>query len=174
MTYASKPETSSSCRSRVRGFRCSGRIIRPAIYELKPGETLRDLIQYAGGFEADALRRRVQIDRIVPPAARTADGKDRMVIDLAADQFTGGTVPAFQMMAGDSVTVFEVAMRRRDFVTVTGDVWVEGRIGFSSGMTLSNALRLAGGPEARLLPGPDPGVPPDEGLDQDPVAHGVP
>jgi protein involved in polysaccharide export with SLBB domain len=139
----------------VKGARVSvtGRIVRPAIYELKPGETLRDLIQYAGGFEADALRRRVQINRIVPPASRTADGKDRMVIDLAADQFTDGPVPAFQLVPGDSVTVFEVAARRRDFVTVTGDVWVAGRIGFTSGMTLTDALRLAGGPKPDFYQG---------------------
>jgi len=139
----------------VKGARISltGRIIRPAIYELKPGETLRDLVQYAGGFEADALRRRVQIDRIVPPAARTADGKDRLVIDLAADQFAGGSVPPFQLMPGDSVTVFEVAARRRDFVTVRGNVWLTGRIGYTPGMTLSDALRLAGGPKPDFYQG---------------------
>ena len=139
----------------VKGARVSvtGRIIRPAIYELKPGETLRDLVQYAGGFEADALRRRVQIDRIVPPAARTADGKDRLVIDLAADQFVGGSVPPFQLMPGDSVRVFEVAPGRRNFVTVRGDVWVTGRIGYTPGMTLSDALRLAGGPKPDFYQG---------------------
>jgi polysaccharide export outer membrane protein len=139
----------------VKGARVSvtGRIIRPAIYELKPGETLRDLIQFAGGFEADALRRRVQIDRIVPPAARTADGEDRLVIDLDADQFADGSVPPFQLMPGDSVTVFEVAARRRNFVTVRGDVWVTGRIGYTPGMTLSDALRLAGGPKPDFYQG---------------------
>ncbi|MGH7524354.1 MAG: SLBB domain-containing protein [Gemmatimonadales bacterium] len=131
----------------------AGRVTRPAIYELKPGETLRDVIQFAGGFQPDALRRRVQIVRIVPPSARTTDGKDRMVIDLAADQFAAGSVPAFPMMPGDSVTVFAVAPRQRDFVTVTGDVWVSGRIGYSTGMTLSRALQLAGGPKPDFYQG---------------------
>ena len=52
--------------------KATGQLVRPAIYELRPTETLRDLIYFAGGFTADALRRRVQIDRILPPSAAPA------------------------------------------------------------------------------------------------------
>lgn len=125
----------------------TGAIIRPAIYELKSGETLRDLLQAAGGFQADALRRRVQIDRILPPAQRLAGGKDRVVLDIADEQFIDGYGPALPMAPGDSVAVLKVAERRRDLVTVLGNVYTPGLIGFSSGMKLSDAIRLAGGPK---------------------------
>ncbi len=72
----------------------AGKVIRPAIYELRAGETLRDLIQTAGGFDATAVRRRVQIDRILPPAIRQP-GRDRVVIDLASEQFVEGMGPPF-------------------------------------------------------------------------------
>ena len=37
------------------GFaKVAGKVKRPAIYELRPNETLRDLIQYAGGFDPTA------------------------------------------------------------------------------------------------------------------------
>lgn len=123
-----------------------GRVIRPAIYELAKGETLRDLVNAAGGFDPQALRRRIQINRILPPAARS-DGRDRIVLDLGPEQLAGGTVPAFGLEPGDRVTVFEVAGRRRAFVSVQGNVWLPGEIGFSDGMRLSEALRLAGGPK---------------------------
>ncbi len=139
----------------VKGARVSitGRVVRPAIYELGPGETLRDLIRTAGGFEADALRRRVQIHRILPATARTGDGKDRVVIDLTSEQFADSVGPAFPLISGDSVTVFEVAPRRRGFVTVKGNVWMIGTVGFSSGMRLSDAIRMAGGPKPDFYEG---------------------
>ncbi len=133
----------------VRGaqVKVSGEIIRPAIYELREAETLRDLITAAGGFEADALRRRVQIDRILPPAQRRPGGRDRVVIDLASDQFNDGAGPPFPMAPGDSVSVLAVAERRRELITVNGNVWTPGLIGWTPGMTLSAAIRLAGGPK---------------------------
>ncbi len=133
----------------VRGglVKATGRVVRPAIYEMKPNETLRDLINAAGGFEANALQGRVQIHRILPAAARGPAGADRAVIDISDEQFASGTVPAFPLVPGDSVTVFPLAKRPRNFVTVQGNVWVEGRVGYTPAMRLSEAIRLAGGPK---------------------------
>ena len=133
----------------VRGplVKVAGRVVRPAIYEVKPSETLRDLITAAGGFDANAVRGRIQISRIVPASQRPATGRERVVIDLSGEELAAGGVPAFPMTAGDSVHVFEVPRRSRDFVTVRGDVYFEGRVGFASGMKLSEAIRLAGGPK---------------------------
>ncbi len=133
-------------QSRVKA---TGQLVRPAIYELRPSETLRDLISYAGGFKADALRRRVQIDRILPPERRPAGGggRDRVVIDLTSDQFADGSGPPFPMDPGDSVTVFAVAGRISNAITIKGDVWDPGVVGFTAGMKLSEAVRLAGGPK---------------------------
>jgi protein involved in polysaccharide export with SLBB domain len=56
------------------------------------------------------------------------------------------------MMADDSVYVFTADVAIRDRVTVSGDVWTPGDQGFSPGMRLSDALKLAGGvkPDAYL------------------------
>ena len=78
------------------------------------------------GSRPAALRRRVQIDRILPPAQRQPGGRDRVVLDLASDQFTDGLGPPFPMAPGDSVTVLSVAERRRDVVMVHGNVWTPG------------------------------------------------
>lgn len=128
------------------GFaKLSGEVTRPAVYELRPGETLRDLIQFGGGFSPAAYQARVRIHRILAPDTRGPGGGARVVVDVGADQLAGGVVPAVPMSAGDSVTVLAVPERVRGYVTVRGNVWVEGRAGFTPGMKLSDALRIAGG-----------------------------
>jgi protein involved in polysaccharide export with SLBB domain len=70
-----------------------------------------------------------------------------VVIAVGADQFTDGLAPEVPMAPGDSVTVHGVADRIRSYVTVKGNVWVEGEVGHTPGMKLSDAIRLAGGPK---------------------------
>jgi polysaccharide export outer membrane protein len=131
------------------GFvKLAGEVTRPAVYEVLPQETLRDLIEFAGGFGPAAYQTRVRIHRILPPESRGQAGRARVVVDVGPDQFAGGTVPGVPMVAGDSVTVLSVADRLRGYVTVKGNVWVEGQVGFTPGMKLSDALRLAGGPKS--------------------------
>jgi protein involved in polysaccharide export with SLBB domain len=66
---------------------------------------------------------------------------------VGPEQFAGGGVPGVPLEPGDSVTVLPVANRLRGYVTIRGNVWVEGQVGFSPGMKLSDAIRLAGGPK---------------------------
>ncbi len=130
------------------GFaKLAGKVNRPAVYELRPNETLRDLIQYAGGFDPTAAQARVTIHRVLPPASRGSGGRARVVIAVGADQFSDGIAPEVPMAPGDSVTVHGVTDRIRSFVTVKGNVWVEGEVGHTPGMKLSDAIRLAGGPK---------------------------
>jgi len=137
----------------VRGKRVTigGRIVRPAIYELKPNESLRDVIRGAGGFEPDALRSRVQIHRILPPVDRDPGGSDRVVIEVTSDEFLDGDGPAFPMEPGDRVVVFAIDELQRQFVTVQGNVWVAGQVGFQPGMRLSQAIEMAGGPKPDMF-----------------------
>ncbi|HZA98239.1 MAG TPA: SLBB domain-containing protein, partial [Gemmatimonadales bacterium] len=129
------------------GFaKLAGEVTRPAIYELRSGETLRDLIQFAGGFGPAAYQARVRIHRILPPDTRGPGGRARVVVDVGADQLAGGVVPEVPVSAGDSVTVLAVPQRVRSYVTVKGNVWVEGQVGLTPGMKLSDAIRIAGGP----------------------------
>ena len=130
------------------GFaKLAGEVTRPAIYELRSGETLRDLIEFAGGFGPAASQARVRIHRILPPDTRGPGGRARVVVDVGADQLAGGVVPAVPVSAGDSVTVLAVPQRVRSYVTVMGNVWVEGQVGLTPGMKLSDAIRVAGGPK---------------------------
>jgi polysaccharide export outer membrane protein len=125
--------------------RIVGAVARPATYEVRPNETLADALRFAGGFTATAARRRVQIERIVPPAQRAPGGRDRTVTEIVSDEFLTGTGPSIPVMAGDVIRVFTVASRVRNRILVTGDVWSPGSLGLAPGMRVSDALRIAGG-----------------------------
>ncbi|MGH7616487.1 MAG: SLBB domain-containing protein [Gemmatimonadaceae bacterium] len=119
--------------------RVAGAVLRPATYELKSNETLGDLIQSAGGLSELADGRRIQIDRIVPPNDRTSDAKDRKLIDVP-DELVGGTL----LYPGDVIRVPRIPRRFANRVTVKGDVWSPGPVGFVAGMRLFEALGRAG------------------------------
>jgi polysaccharide biosynthesis/export protein len=124
--------------------RILGEIVRPATYELKGYETLTDLLRYAGGFEANASRQRVLVERIVPPEERAQSGRDRISIDVSSAVLMSSTGPTIPLQDGDIVHVFPVAERMRNRVIVLGNVVQTGAQGMSPGMRLSDALRRAG------------------------------
>ena len=126
---------------RLARVRALGEVLRPATYEVKPGETLADLMRTAGGLTALASPRRIQVERVVPPAERTTTGRDRLVVDVAAEQ----APPPLPLVNGDVVRVSRVAERVRNRLTVIGNVWRPGAIGYEPGLRLSQALRNAGG-----------------------------
>ena len=125
--------------------RIVGEVARPATYEIRPNETLADALRFAGGFKATAARRRVQIERIVPPAQRALGGRDRVVTEIVSDEFITGTGPSIPVADGDVIRVFSVASRVRNRIYVRGNVWSPGSEGLAPGMRLSDALRVAGG-----------------------------
>ena len=125
--------------------RVLGAVLRSATYELRPGENVADLIQMAGGFTAEADPGRVQIERIVPPPQRRGLGTARQIIEVPRALFTSGGVTEATIEDGDIVRVGEVPGHLAARIAVEGNVWSPGEIGFVPGMTLTDALRRAGG-----------------------------
>lgn len=123
----------------------AGAVVRPAIYELRPGGTLAELVAAAGGFSAEAALRRIAISRIVPPAERRPGDPEHTVVDVPIEQVVEGRAPPFPLAAGDSVTVFSVAEGRRGVVDLKGAVYHDGTYGWRAGLRLSDLIALAGG-----------------------------
>jgi len=122
--------------------RVAGFVLRPAIYEVAPNETVGDIIRMAGGLTELADRRRIQVERIVPPSQRTTAGRDRMMVDVPPDKMD--SLPA---RGGDIVRVYQIAKHVTSRITVKGNVWSPGTVALTAGMTLQDALRGAGGPK---------------------------
>jgi protein involved in polysaccharide export with SLBB domain len=130
----------------------AGAVLRPAVYELKPGETLYDLINYAGGLLAPAALHRARISRILPPEERQVPGVDRIVFDveLAEVMRDGGTAP--EVRDGDDVRIFTVREEVRNVVTLEGSVWQPGSYGYRPGLRAWDLIRMGLGlrPDAYL------------------------
>ena len=110
-------------------MRIAGAILRPATYEIKPGQTVTEAVQLAGGFTESADRRRVFIERIVPPDQRTTAGSDRRVVDVPSDLFDSAPV-----RGGDVIRVVEISRRLATRIDVKGNVWTPGVVEFTPGM----------------------------------------
>jgi protein involved in polysaccharide export with SLBB domain len=124
--------------------RLEGRVRRPAIYEVLPTESLTDLLGYAGGLQAEALARRVQVDRILPPEKRRP-GLDRVLIDVGLDQLGATGDEGVLLRDGDIVRVFTVTDERRHRVVITGQVRHPGVYEWADGLTLWDLIERADG-----------------------------
>src|SRR5881396_1631589 len=138
-----------------------GAVVRPYVYELKPNETLADLIQAAGGFRPNAELRRIAVHRLLPGPERGPGAPPRAVIDVALrpvrrdqgavrpgeDPTAGMVIPSLGLQDGDSVVVDSVlALGGQYFVAVAGMVTKPGMYPWREGMTLRDLVVLARGP----------------------------
>ena len=119
-----------------------GDVKREAIFEIKAGEGLLDLIEFSGGLAASAFSEKVQIDRILPPDQRTP-GRDRILVDVDLESLTPRTL--FPLMDGDRVFVESVSDERLSRVSLEGQVQRPGVYQLLSGMTLEDLIARSGG-----------------------------
>ena len=132
--------------------RVTGAVSRPAIYAIRTGETLRDLLLAAGGFRPDAALQRVTIHRLLPAAERRPPAPSRAAVDvglMAAD--TGGVngvaVPPIGLVDGDSIAVDSLPPPDSQYtVGIAGMVNKPGVFPWHAGMTLRAVMLLARGP----------------------------
>lgn len=130
---------------RDRRITVEGSVLRPALYDIKAGEGLRDVVRMAGGLLPEAYTGRAQILRILPPELRTEGGRDRAVLDVALDDVMRPEAPAVPIFPDDRVSIFPVTRPVRGQVAVRGNVWHAGRYALTPGMTVGDLLRQAGG-----------------------------
>jgi len=85
-----------------------GAVKRPAYYEMKEGETVQDLLEYAGGLKAEAYAKRFQIERIVPFDERTEPSVARKVIDVSLQDVRADSVQV-SLADGDRVRILSIS-----------------------------------------------------------------
>jgi polysaccharide biosynthesis/export protein len=124
-------------------IRVEGAVRRPAIYEVRRNEGVSDVLGFAGGLRSDALVRRVQIDRVLPPDQQSP-GRYRTLLDVDLGWLAGGGAPV-PLVDGDVVHVFAVNDERRNRMWVEGEVRNPGLYEWQPGSTLWSALERADG-----------------------------
>src|SRR5213593_3125816 len=140
-----------------------GAVTRPAVYELKAGETVTDLVHAAGGFRPDAQLKRLAVYRLLPVANRAPGSPPRAVIDIPLTPLPPGngeggkvppgdpplpvTMPSMALEDGDSVVVDAVApLVGQYYVAITGMIRKPGIYPWREGITLRELVLLARGP----------------------------
>ena len=123
----------------------AGEVMRPAVYELRPDETLDDLLRYAGGLTPYAATDNATIDRVLPPDERPAPGYARVVLTVALEFGVNGLTAPVPLRAADSVTVLRIRGNRRSTVSIVGSVWQPGDYELRPGMRLWDLIPAAGG-----------------------------
>jgi Periplasmic protein involved in polysaccharide export len=115
-----------------------GPVNREGLFEVKSGESLKDLFLYTGGFSSLAYRDRVTIRRV--------ENNQRKIIDVQASDFD-----SFYPQVGDEVLIGEALDRYSNRVQVSGSVMRPGEFSLEEGgLTVTGLIEKAEGlrPEA--------------------------
>ena len=107
-----------------------GEVLRPAIYELKGGESAQDLIDLAGGLGPKAFAESARLERVNADGFMTA-----LDIDLiqSADK-------ELRLHGGDHLTVDAITDYKKGVVSLLGNVRHEGDFAWREGMRVSDVI----------------------------------
>lgn len=108
-----------------------GALKKPAIFDMKAGETAADLVQYAGGFADLAFKERVRITRL------GSSGREVLTVPSSG-------LSTFQLQSGDTLVVDSLPALYANRVWVSGAVYHSGVYGLAQTQDLKTLLQLAG------------------------------
>ena len=110
-----------------------GNVKRPMYYEIKPGETIEDLLNYAGGFTGDAYSGMVRLAR--------QSGTENELYNIDRGEFT-----SYRLKDGDLVTVGTILDRYANRVELKGAVYRPGMFAIGDDVkTVAQLVRKAEG-----------------------------
>ncbi|MBI4746137.1 MAG: SLBB domain-containing protein, partial [Deltaproteobacteria bacterium] len=114
-----------------------GEVNRPAIYELKKEERLKDLVRMAEGIKPGGLSYKVHITSIIP-------NRERVVADVDMS----GNMAAYdrELFDGDSVSVIAIVPEILNKVTLSGNVKYPGVYELRKNMRVSDLFNEANQP----------------------------
>lgn len=111
----------------------AGNVKRPMTYELRDGETVASLLDYAGGFSGNAYKENVRVVR--------QNGKEYQVYTVDAPDYA-----SFVLEDGDELTVGQILDRYANRIEVKGAVYRPGIYQLGNGVsTVSQLIAKADG-----------------------------
>lgn len=110
----------------------AGNVKRPMSYELKKGETLADLIDYAAGFTGDAYMKNIRLIR--------KNGSEYRIFTIDEPQYD-----SFELMEGDALTVGAMLDRFENRIEVKGAVYRPGTYELGNVGTVKQLVEKAEG-----------------------------
>ncbi len=117
-------------------LKIGGAVRRPAKYELKKSEGLKNLVKFAGGFSPDANTKSLQIVR--------NNGKTQQIIDVNYDLLVSSGSD-FVLNDGDIVNILSVTGDPENFVKIEGQIKYPGKYELKEGYRISDIIIAGGG-----------------------------
>ncbi|WP_160164974.1 SLBB domain-containing protein [Dokdonia sp. PRO95] len=108
-----------------------GEVKNPAIFEITQGESIKDVIAFAGGYTPLAYKNVHTIDRI--------DGIGRKIVDISEVDFNSS------LFSGDILSVQKITELYNNRVIITGAVNLPGAYELKDGMKLGDLINRAEG-----------------------------
>jgi protein involved in polysaccharide export with SLBB domain len=109
-----------------------GAIKRDGVFEALPGETLTQLIRFAGGYSDNAYKSIITAIRLTE--------KGKTVVDVAEKQMA-----SFKLQSGDSCFVSTTSNKFDNRVDLSGSVYRPGTYALEAGMTVKQLIAKADG-----------------------------
>lgn len=109
-----------------------GFVKREGLYEVKEGEKLSNLIDFFGGFSANAYKDNLVIERI--------SGAKREVKEVALSE-----AEKFAIYEGDKLIVHKLSDIYHNKISITGAVYQPGNYAYKDGMTVLDLINKAAG-----------------------------
>lgn len=110
----------------------SGEVKRPALFEILPGESLQDVIGFAGGFTDQAYAARIKVLQV--------SDQQRRITDVFESDYSN-----YQPLRGDRFIVQRILERYENRVIIDGAVFRPGEYELEKGLTLSRLIEKAAG-----------------------------
>ena len=110
----------------------AGSVHKEGIFELKPNETVADLLSFAGGFNGKALKS-------VITGTRSSD-KEKRIIDISSKNYA-----SFTLQSGDSLFVDSVIGKYENRVHIAGNVYKPGSYSLEPQMDVDRLIEKAQG-----------------------------
>ena len=107
-----------------------GAVKRPYTYEIKRGESVKDLINFAGGYTTNAFTDVITLKRI--------DYNTIKVFDVHKKHLSSS-----KLQNGDEVVINQISSRLSNVVTIEGTIGVQGDYEFVEGERVLNLLQRA-------------------------------
>jgi protein involved in polysaccharide export with SLBB domain len=115
-----------------------GSVGRPAIYELKEGEGVAELLSFAGGVNPDAAEQNMVLKRIYP------NGRKDYETILKPGDYTSGK-ELLSLKNGDALMVFKSVEEAIFNATILGAVKYPGTYQLKDSMTVTELVNMSGG-----------------------------
>jgi len=110
----------------------AGQVKHPAIFEVLPGETLKNVLSFAGGFTDLAYTAAIKTIQVTD--------KEHRVTDVSSADFSN-----YIPLRGDEYKVEKILERFENRVTIIGAVFRPGQFELEKGLTLSQLIAKAAG-----------------------------